>query len=368
MAGMNDLLALGQSVWLDYIRRGLVRGGELKGLVEQGLRGLTSNPSIFEKAIAGSNEYDADLRAAIRRTPDADAGALFEELAVVDIREAADVLAGVWRSSGGQDGYVSLEVSPHLAHDTARTIADARRLWTAVGRPNLMIKVPATPAGVPAVEALIAEGINVNATLMFSLAHYEAIANACLRGLERCERPERVASVASFFVSRVDSVIDPQLDAIGSPAAAALRGRAAVANAKLAYARYQQLFGAPFAGLRARGAKPQRVLFGSTGTKDKAYPDVKYVEELIGPDTVNTLPPETIAAFLDHGTARVTLTQNVDAAARVVDELRALGIDIDVVTEALQADGVVKFAEAFDKLLAAIEAKRDMVLEPVAKL
>jgi len=367
MAGMHDLLALGQSVWLDYIRRSLVRGGELKGLVEQGLRGLTSNPSIFEKAIAGSNEYDTDLRAAIRRRPEADAGALFEALAIVDIREAADVLADVWRSSRGEDGYVSLEVSPHLAHDTARTIADARRLWTAVGRPNLMIKVPATTEGVPALETLIAEGINVNATLMFSLAHYEAIAHAYLRGLERCVQPERVASVASFFVSRVDSMIDPQLDAIGTPAAADLRGRAAVANAQLAYARYQQLFGAPFAQLRARGAKPQRVLFGSTSTKDKTYSDVKYVEELIGPDTVNTVPPETITAFLDHGVARVTLTQDVDAAARVFDELRVLGIDIDVVTEALQVDGVVKFAESFDKLLAALEAKREAVLEPVER-
>ncbi len=361
MAGLNDLLALGQSVWLDYIRRSHVRGGGLGALVAQGLRGLTSNPSIFEKAITGSDEYDADLHAAIRRNPDIDATALFEALAIVDIREAADLLAGVWKSSHGDDGYVSLEVSPHLAHDTEQTIVEARRLWAAVGRPNLMIKVPATPEGVPAVERLTAEGINVNATLMFSLAHYEAIARAWLRGLDRCAHPERVASVASFFVSRVDSSIDSGLDRLGSPATKTLRGRAAVANAKLAYARFRELFGAPFEPMRARGARPQRVLFGSTSTKDPNYSDVKYVEELIGPDTVNTLPPETIDAFLDHGVARITLTEGVDDARCLFDELRALGIDIDVVTEELQTDGVLKFAQSFDKLLAAIDAKRETV-------
>ncbi len=367
MAGMHELLALGQSIWLDNISKALIRSGTLQSLVDAGLRGLTSNPAIFEQAIARSNDYDGELRAAIREHPEADATSLFETLAVTDIREAADVLLPVWQASGGQDGFVSLEVSPYLAHETERTIAEARRLWTAVDRPNLMIKVPATPEGVPAVETLLAEGVNINATLIFSVAHYEAIANAYIRAVARCPRPDTLASVASVFVSRVDTLIDARLDALGSPEAAPLRGRAAVANAKLAYRSYQRLFGPAFDDLRARGARPQRVLFGSTGTKDKAYSDVKYVDELIGPDTVNTLPEDTIHKFLDHGSARVTLTTDVEAAGPLFETLRGLGIDIDEVTETLQADGVRKFAEAFDKLLAAIETKREQVLEPASR-
>lgn len=368
MAGMNDLHALGQSVWLDFIRRSMVRGGELEGLVRQGLRGLTSNPSIFEKAISGGAEYDDDLRAAIGSDPDLPATALFELLAIQDIREAADLLRGVYDGSGFADGFVSLEVSPHIAHDTAATVADAHRLWAAVDRPNLMIKVPATPEGVQAIEQLTADGINVNATLLFSLAHYEAVANAYVRGLARAAHPERIASVASFFVSRVDSLIDKHLDRIGTPEAKALRGRAAVANAKLAWHRFREIFhGAAFEPLRRRGAHVQRVLYGSTSTKDPAYPDVKYVEELIGPETVNTLPPETLDAYLDHGRAASALEHGADEARAALASLAAQGIDLGEVTEFLQRDGVQKFADAFDQLLAALESRRARFLEAAVR-
>jgi transaldolase len=364
MAGMRDLLELGQSVWLDYIRREMVRGGELESLVANGLRGLTSNPSIFEKAIGGSAEYDDELRAAITENPGTTAPQLFERVAVQDIRDAADVLRAVYDETDGADGFVSLEVSPHLAHEAETTVREAKRLCSAVDRPNLMIKVPATPAGVIAVERLTALGINVNATLMFSLGHYEAIARAWVRGVAQCAQPHRLASVASFFVSRVDGVVDRKLDAIGSAEAKALRGKAAVANAKLAYARYQEIFGAEFEKHRERGVRPQRVLFGSTSTKDPAYSDVKYVEELIGPDTVNTVPPETLEAFLDHGAARTTLTEDVDDARAEISALARLGIDMDEVTEFLQNDGVQKFADSYDQMLETIETRRESMLEP----
>jgi transaldolase len=365
---MNELLSLGQSVWLDFIRRDMVRGGELKELVGNGLRGLTSNPSIFEKAIAGGDEYDDALRRALRENPDADTVSLFEALAIEDIREAADLLRPVWDASDGTDGLVSLEVSPHLAHEEAATFDEAHRLWTAVDRPNLMIKVPATAEGIKAIERLTADGINVNATLMFSLAHYEGVARAWLRGLERAEHPERIASVASFFVSRVDTLVDRKLDAMGTPEAGALRGRAAVANAKLAWQRFREIFHGPdFEPLRQRGAHVQRVLFGSTSTKDPAYSDVKYVEELIGAETVNTLPPDTLEAFLDHGEARASLGEGMDAARAVMADLARVGIDMDAVTETLQEDGVRKFADAFDKLMGAIDAKREQLLQPAGR-
>lgn len=368
MAGMNDLFALGQSVWLDFIRRAMVRGGELEELVGQGLRGLTSNPAIFAKAISGGDEYDDELQAAIREEPDASVSTVFERLAIRDIQEAADVLRGVYESSDGGDGFVSLEVSPHIAHDTDATITDARRLWSAVNRPNLMIKVPATPEGIGAIEALTADGININATLLFSLDHYEAVARAYLRGLEKTEVPASVASVASFFVSRVDTMVDKRLDEMGTPEAAAMRGRAAVANAKLAWHRSREIFhGSDFEQLRGRGAKVQRVLYGSTSTKDPSYSDVKYVEELIGAETVNTIPPETLDAFLDHGTARSTLEEGVDEAHAVLSRLADLGIDLHEVTETLQADGVRLFADAFDQLIRALVVKRDQFLEPVRK-
>lgn len=355
MSKLKELGAAGQSVWLDFIRRDMVANGELAALVDEGVTGVTSNPSIFQAAIAGSDLYDEDIAAA-----GGDPLAVFEALAIADVQGATDVLRGVYDATDGFDGYVSLEVSPALADDAERTIADAHRLWDRVNRPNLMIKVPATPAGIIAIEELIAAGINVNATLMFSMADYEAVAMAYVRGAERTDYPERVASVASFFVSRVDNKIDPALDAIGTEEALALRGIAAVANAKLAYRRYQEIFeGPPFAAARARGAKPQRALWASTSTKNPAYSDVLYIDELIGPNTVNTIPPATVEAFRDHGTIDSTaLTSDVAAAEQHFESLAALGIDVDAVTEELQVEGVASFADAFNGLLEAIEAQQ----------
>jgi len=365
MAGMKDLAALGQSVWLDYIRREMVRNGELETMIERGLRGLTSNPSIFEKAISGGSEYDDDLRIAIATDPEQPTLALFEGVAITDIREAADLLRGVYDETGGNDGFASLEVSPHLAYERDRTIEEARRLWETVDRPNLMIKVPATAEGISAIEELTAAGININATLMFSLAHYDGVAGAYLRGLARAQTPATITSVASFFVSRVDTLVDSKLDAMDSPEANALRGTIAVANAKLAYQRYLETFHGPsFDALRRRGARSQRVLFGSTSTKDDAYSDVKYVEELIGPETVNTIPPDTIDAFEDHGLARVTLSRGVEEARSRMSELESLGIDMTAVTEQLLRQGVRKFAVSFDALMAALDRKREEILQP----
>ena len=306
-----------QAVWLDFIERDLLTGGGLTRLVEEdGVRGVTSNPSIFQKAIESGRAYDQAVSSLLAAEPTMSTLALYEALAVDDIRKAADILRPVWNTSAGSDGFVSLEVSPHLARDTEETVAEARRLWAAVGRPNLMIKVPATPEGIPAIEDLIGAGINVNATLMFSLEDYEAVATAYLRGLEKCAAPERVASVASFFVSRVDTKVDAQLDAIGSPEALRLRGQAAIANAKLAYRRFGEIFGPEaFTDFTARGANVQRPLWASTSTKNPAYRDVVYVEELIGPDTVNTLPVATLEGFRDHGCLLYTSDAADDASS-----------------------------------------------------
>lgn len=364
MSRLKRLGEHGQSVWLDYIQRSLVTGGGLARLIEEdGVSGMTSNPTIFEKAIAGSADYDEAIAAMLAEDREAGAQAIYDRLAVEDIRMAADALRPVFDASGGADGFVSLEVSPHLAGDTARTVDDARRLWAVVSRPNLMIKVPATPAGIPAIEALIREGINVNVTLVFSLAHYEAAALAYIRGLERCEEPGRVASVASFFVSRVDTSVDRLLEEIGTPEALALRGAAAVANARLAYARFEGIFrGEEFTGLSRQGARVQRPLWASTGTKNPAYSDVLYVEELVGPETVNTLPPATMDAFRDHGEARGnTIRKDPDGARVVLERIGRLGIDLDAVTAALQEEGVAAFAGSHDSLLAALEEKRRVV-------
>ena len=361
MNPLKELLKQGQSVWLDYIRRDLVRRGELKRLVEEdGIRGVTSNPTIFEKAIAGSTDYDEALGALLAQDPQANVEKLYEPLAVEDIQMAADILRPVYDESDGADGYVSFEVSPHLAHDTERTISEAKRLRAAVGRPNVMIKVPATLAGVPAIEELIAAGVSVNVTLMFSMKHYEAVARAYIKGVERCADPAKVASVASFFVSRVDTMADKVLESLGTAQALSLLGKVAIANSKIVYQRFLQIFhGEGFAALRQRGARVQRPLWASTGTKNPKYSDVLYVENLIGPETVNTLPPETLKAFRDHGKIiEDAVRESLDEAAAVLGRLRAVGIDLDAITERLQQDGVASFAASFDQLLAALEKKR----------
>jgi transaldolase len=361
MNPLKELHDQGQSVWLDYIRRDLLRSGGLKRLVdEDGVSGVTSNPTIFEKAIAGSNDYDAALGALLKQNPKASTEQLYEPLAIEDIQMAADVLRPTHEKSAGADGYISLEVSPYLAHDTQGTISAAKRLRAAVARPNVMIKVPATPAGIPAIESLIADGVCINVTLMFSMDHYDAVAGAYLRGLERCANPAQVASVASFFVSRVDTVVDKALDGVGTPQAQALHGKIAVANSKVVYQRFLQIFhGEGFAALRHRGARVQRPLWASTGTKNPKYSDVLYVENLIGPETVNTMPPETLAAFREHGKiSAAAVRDHLDQAEAALAALKALGIELDVLTEKLQADGVKSFSSSFDQLLAALEKKR----------
>jgi len=356
--GLNPLLQLnthGQSIWLDYIRRDFVTHGGLKKLIdEDGLAGLTSNPAIFEKAIGGGNEYAP----AIRRLKDSgvDAMGLYEALAIEDIQGAADLMRPVFERTQGRDGYVSLEVSPFLAHDTAGTVAEARRLWAAVARPNLMIKVPATPAGLPAIQTLLTEGMNINVTLLFAVSMYEAVAQRFLAALEtRAAAGQTVAgiaSVASFFVSRIDAAVDPQLPA-------PLQGKTAIANARMAYESYQHLFGGPrFKALADKGAQPQRLLWASTGTKNPAFRDVLYVEELIGADTVNTLPPATLDAFRDHGEVQESLAGRGEAARATLAAVAGEGVSLGAVTEKLLEDGVKIFAEAFEKLLSAVEAAR----------
>ncbi|HEX3107027.1 MAG TPA: bifunctional transaldolase/phosoglucose isomerase [Terriglobales bacterium] len=365
---LKDLLKFGQSVWLDYIRRDLITKGELKRLIqEDGLRGMTSNPAIFEKAIAGSTDY-ADILSTLKSRSDLDAKARYELIAIRDIQDAADLLRPVYDESKMRDGYVSLEVSPYLARDTRGTIEEARRLWKAVGRPNIMIKVPGTAEGIPAFEQLISEGINVNVTLLFSQEVYQKVAEAYVRGLDKFAAGggdvKRVASVASFFISRIDNAIDADLSARLKSAKnpqeeqklKGLLGNVAIANGKLAYQRYLNIFsGAPWDKLRAKGGQTQRVLWASTSTKNPAYPDILYVQEMIGPDTVNTIPPATLDAFRDHGQPRETLTEGVDEAKQVMQNLASVGISIDQVTDKLTDDGVRLFEEAFDKLLAAVE-------------
>lgn len=364
MNPLQQLNSVGQSVWLDFVSRDLIGSGELARRISQdGVRGLTSNPSIFAEAIGKSTSYDAQIRDELRARPGLSASELFERLAIEDIRAAADALRTVYESSGGEDGYVSLEVSPRLANDTAGTLAEARRLWSEVDRPNLMIKVPATEAGMPAVESLVSEGINVNVTLIFSLAQYEASALAYVRGIERCTARVRPASVASFFISRLDGVVDRWLRGLGTPEAPALLGRAAVANARVAYERFGLIFDKIASGLVEAGARPQRPLWASTSTKDPAYSDVLYVEGLIARDTVNTMPLVTMDAWKDHGVARVTITPEAIADAhRTLDQLARLGLDLDGVTAGLLHDGVEKFAKSYDDLLASLSGKRASLL------
>jgi transaldolase/glucose-6-phosphate isomerase len=375
---MNPVKALenhGQAVWLDFLARGFVAKGDLKRLIDtDGVKGVTSNPSIFEKAIGSSDEYDGPIGHALKKG-DRPVAELFEHLAVEDIQHAADVLRPVYDHLKGTDGFVSLEVSPYLAMDTKGTIAEAERLWKEVKRKNLMVKVPATPEGLPAIQHLIGEGISINITLLFSQKVYVQVAEAYLAGLEKYVAgggdPSHVASVASFFVSRIDSAVDKQLDEKIAKAndptekerLAALKGKVAIANAKLAYQEYKRLFsGARWDRLAAKGAKPQRLLWASTGTKSKDYSDVLYVEELIGPNTVNTVPPATLDAFRDHGKPRDSLEENVEEARHVLADLEKSGISLDAITADLVKDGVKLFADAADKLYGAVAHKRAAVL------
>ncbi|MCS6962659.1 transaldolase [Thermoflexus sp.] len=371
MASLRELHGRGQSVWLDEIRREWLTNGELARWIERGVTGVTSNPTIFERAITTSPAYDEAIRDRLLRDPELETPALYEALAVEDIQMAADLLRPVYEATEGADGFVSLEVSPHLAHDTEGTIAEARRLWRAVDRPNLMIKVPATPAGIPAIEALIAEGVNVNVTLIFSPAHYEAAAQAYWRGLGRRAEAGKdlrtVASVASFFVSRIDTAVDRLLETMGTPEAYALRGKIAVAVAKQVYRMFRARFMPDaFPDLQARGARAQRVLWASTSTKNPAYSDVKYVEELIGPNTVNTMPRATLQAFEDHG--RVigdTALEGWEEAGADLAALARLGIDLEEILERLQAEGVDAFSRSYETLLEALERKRAAILTAV---
>src|SRR5947209_193293 len=372
---LKTLQEYGQSVWLDFLSRDLLRGGELKRLIaEDGLRGMTSNPSIFEKAIGHGEDYDAQI-AELEAAGDLDPGTLFERLAVTDIQSAADALRPVYDQTQGRDGYVSIEVSPYLAMQTDATIDEARRLWREIGRDNLMVKIPATQPGLPAIRAMIAEGVNVNITLLFSQKVYAQVAEAYISGLEEYVRkggdPHKVASVASFFVSRIDTLVDEALDkkiaAANDPAEKArlkgLQGKIAIANAKLAYQMYQRMFkDEGCQRLAQHGAQTQRLLWASTGTKNKAYSDVLYVEELIGPDTVNTMPPATMEAFRDHGRPRMSLEEDVPAAEAAMSALAKAGISIDEITARLVEDGVRLFAEAADNLYAAVQKKRRTVL------
>jgi transaldolase/transaldolase/glucose-6-phosphate isomerase len=361
---MNPLVRLGelgQSPWYDYITRDLVASGELARLIrEDGLRGMTSNPTIFEKAVAGSRSYNDDILRLSResRSP----AEIFEALAVGDVRAACDVFAGLHRESRGLDGQVSLEVSPTLAYDTAATIHEAGRLWAAVDRPNAMIKIPGTEAGLPAITRCIADGISVNVTLLFSVERYAGVIEAWLTGMERrLERGlplEPVASVASFFVSRVDGRVDALLDRAGANDPSPLRGRIAIANAAVAYRLFEWSLGTPrWDRLAKAGARPQRPLWASTSTKDPRYPDTYYVEALVAPRTVNTLPPETFAAYRDHGRPAVRIREGIDQAPARMQALATAGIDLAAVTRELEEDGVAKFAASYQSLLSGIEAK-----------
>ena len=365
---LKELTKFGQSVWLDYIRRDLFASGQLKRLIEEdGLRGMTSNPSIFEKAIAGSDLY-AQTLAELEKRKDLDAKGRYEELAIKDIQDAADFLKPVYQQSKKRDGYVSLEVSPYLAHKMQETLDEARRLWKRVGRENLMVKVPGTPEGIPAFQQLISEGININVTLLFAFDVYVRVAEAYVAGLEAFAKSggdvSRIASVASFFISRIDTLVDGEIDAKLKTATnptdqallQSLHGKVAIANGKLTYQRYRQIFSGPrWDALASRGAQTQRVLWASTSTKNPKYSDVYYVEELIGPDTVDTIPPATFDAFRDHGKPRASLEENVQAAQETMQGLEKAGISMKAATDKLTIAGVKQFSDDFDKLLDAVK-------------
>ncbi len=369
-----ELESLGQSIWIDFLRRGTTLSGELKKLIEDdGVSGVTSNPSIFEKAIAESHDYDDDIHALTSEGKTAEE--IFRSLAVADIQMVADLLRPTYDRTEGQDGFVSLEVSPTLAHDTEGTIQEARRLWSLVNRPNCMIKVPATREGLPAIQQLTAEGLNINITLLFGLPRYREVANAYITGLEtrvnQGKSVKEITSVASFFLSRIDTLLDPviekQIQANGSNAEIATRllGQVAIASAKVAYQIYKEIFSSErFKKLVDQGAHSQRLLWASTSTKNPAYLDTKYVEPLIGPNTINTLPVETLNAYRDHGQPKQTLEENMTEAYQVLHDLPALGIDLDQATQQLEDEGVEKFNTALQKMLAALQEKQTVLKQP----
>jgi transaldolase len=356
---LDRLADYGQSVWIDFLSRDLLRSGELeRRMREDAVVGVTSNPTIFQKAISAGDAYDEQLREVLQE--ETDPKEIFLRLAERDIENALDLLRPVWDGGGGRDGYVSMEVDPNLAYDTSGTIDEAQRLHEMIDRPNLFVKIPATEPGLPAIEEMISRGRPINVTLIFSLQRYSEVAEAYIRGLERLVEsggdPGKVASVASFFVSRVDTEADRRLDELGGHDE--LKGKLAVANAKLAYQRYKEIFsGDRWQAVEAKGATPQRCLWASTSTKNPEYRDVMYVEELIGPDTVNTMPEETIEAFQDHGEVAPTLEQGIDKAKRVFEELERAGVDYDDVTATLEREGVEKFSDSFSELLDGIRAK-----------
>jgi transaldolase len=358
-----DLENDGQGVWLDYIRRDLFSSGELKRLIdEDGITGMTSNPSIFEKAISSSADYDTQLGDLLARDPKTPVETLYESIAIQDIQSAADLLLPVYNRLSKADGFVSLEVSPELAEDTQATITQARRLWKAVARPNVMIKVPATKKGIPAIEKLIAEGININITLMFTMTHYEEVTQAYISGLKSCQNPQSVDSVASFFVSRVDTAVDKILEEIGSKEALDLRGKVAIANSQMIYHRFKDIFyGDTFASLLQKGARVQRPLWASTSTKNPNYPDVLYVESLAGRNTVDTIPRETLYDFRDHGIVKKDAVEKGEPQG-ILTSLDKLGIDLKTVGEKLQQEGVDSFALSYKKILKTLEEKRKIIL------
>jgi transaldolase len=361
MNPLQKLNALGQSIWLDDIHRSWLTGGTFAGLIaNDGLAGVTSNPAIFAKAISEGKEYDPAIRS--QASSGVKAGAIYESLVLEDVQAAADLFRPTYNATKGGDGFVSLEVSPHLADDTEGSINEGRRLWSAFNRPNAMIKVPGTAAGLPAIRTLISEGININVTLLFGLERYGEVVEAWMSGLEQRAKTDLpidgIASVASFFLSRIDTLVDPKLDALGTPEAKALRGRAAIASARLAYEMFQKWVASErWRKLASRGAKPQRLLWASTSSKDPAYADTYYVEALIGAQTVNTLPRATLDAYRDHGSPAVRIGDDLDGARKALQGLQKLGIDPRAVSQQLEREGVQKFVEPFDKLQAALEQR-----------
>jgi transaldolase len=374
MATIRELNLLGQSIWYDYIRRSFITSGELESLIAEGLSGITSNPAIFEKAIAESSDYDDE----IRRMAETDSSVkeIYEALAIEDISHAADLFLPVYRATEGKDGYVSIEVSPELAYDTVQTVLEAKRLYARIQRPNVMIKVPGTKAGIPAITGLIGAGININVTLLFSIDNYKEVADAYLKGLENLSLSgpavdgghpvNRVASVASFFVSRVDTAVDAELEKKGNKE---LQGHIAIANARIVAREFKDIYaGGRWKKLSTQEARVQRLLWASTGTKNPSYPDTMYVDNLIGPGTVNTVPPATLKSFIDHGTVSETLTGGIEEAEAQLNKLTEIGIDLDTITVKLQEEGVAAFASPFRSLMNNIAEKRERFLSAGRKL